>query len=97
MQHGVPRVERGSSLAYSELMTYYVIDAFADRLFAGNPAAVCLLEHPLALHRQLAAARTACGKAALQVQIAALNRAIDPLAFRLCDLNSAEARLVLAP
>lgn len=35
-------------MAYSELMTYYVIDAFADRLFAGNPAAVCLLEHPLA-------------------------------------------------
>lgn len=29
-------------------MTYYVIDAFTDKAFAGNPAAVCLLEHPLA-------------------------------------------------
>ena len=29
-------------------MTYYVIDAFTDKPFAGNPAAVCLLEHPLA-------------------------------------------------
>jgi len=35
-------------LTYSTLMTYYVIDAFTDKAFAGNPAAVCLLEHPLA-------------------------------------------------
>src|SRR5664280_2868 len=29
-------------------MKYYIIDAFTDRLFAGNPAAVCLLQEPLA-------------------------------------------------
>ncbi|MCX6083516.1 MAG: PhzF family phenazine biosynthesis protein [Caldiserica bacterium] len=28
-------------------MKYYVIDAFTDKLFAGNPAAVCLLQEPL--------------------------------------------------
>ena len=27
---------------------YYHVDAFADRVFAGNPAGVCLLEQPLA-------------------------------------------------
>lgn len=29
-------------------MKYYIVDAFTDKLFAGNPAAVCLLERPLA-------------------------------------------------
>ena len=28
-------------------MKYYVIDAFADKLFSGNPAGVCLLDAPL--------------------------------------------------
>ncbi len=28
-------------------MRYYVIDAFADQAFAGNPAVVCLLENPI--------------------------------------------------
>jgi predicted PhzF superfamily epimerase YddE/YHI9 len=28
-------------------MRYYVIDAFTDTAFAGNPAAVCLLENPI--------------------------------------------------
>jgi len=28
-------------------MRYYLIDAFTDRAFAGNPAAVCLLENPI--------------------------------------------------
>src|SRR5450830_760127 len=28
-------------------MTYFIIDAFTDKAFAGNPAAVCLLEKPL--------------------------------------------------
>ena len=83
-------------MTYSTLMTYYVIDAFTDKAFAGNPAAVCLVEHPLALHSQLAAAGTACEKSALQLQITALDRAIDVLVFRLHDLSSDEARLVLA-
>jgi len=29
-------------------MKYYIIDAFTDKAFAGNPAAVCLLQEPLA-------------------------------------------------
>ena len=29
-------------------MKYYVVDAFTDTVFRGNPAGVCLLEHPLA-------------------------------------------------
>lgn len=28
-------------------MKYYVVDAFADQLFQGNPAGVCLVERPL--------------------------------------------------
>ncbi|HWQ21551.1 MAG TPA: PhzF family phenazine biosynthesis protein, partial [Clostridia bacterium] len=32
---------------YTECMKYYIIDAFTDKLFAGNPAAVCLLQEPL--------------------------------------------------
>lgn len=28
-------------------MKYYIVDAFADELFTGNPAGVCLLEHDL--------------------------------------------------
>lgn len=28
-------------------MKYYVVDAFSDRPFQGNPAGVCVLEHPL--------------------------------------------------
>ena len=33
---------------YNDIMKYYIIDAFTDKLFAGNPAAVCLLQEPLA-------------------------------------------------
>ncbi len=32
---------------YTEHMTYFIIDAFTDKAFAGNPAAVCLSERPL--------------------------------------------------
>lgn len=28
-------------------MKYYIVDAFTDRLFRGNPAGVCLLEREL--------------------------------------------------
>jgi len=28
-------------------MKYYVVDSFADKLFSGNPAGVCLVEHEL--------------------------------------------------
>ena len=38
-------------------MKYYVVDAFTDTVFRGNPAGVCLLEHPLsdALMQSIAA------------------------------------------
>lgn len=26
-------------------MKQYIVDAFTDRIFSGNPAAVCVLEH----------------------------------------------------
>lgn len=29
-------------------MKYYIVDAFADQLFRGNPAGVCLLDHEIA-------------------------------------------------
>ena len=28
-------------------MRYYLVDAFTDRLFSGNPAGVCLADRPL--------------------------------------------------
>lgn len=28
-------------------MTYYIIDAFADSLFSGNPAGVCIVDKPV--------------------------------------------------
>ena len=38
-------------------MQYYVVDAFTDRLFGGNPAGVCLLKKPIsdALMQNIAA------------------------------------------
>jgi PhzF family phenazine biosynthesis protein len=38
-------------------MRYYLIDAFADRPFAGNPAVVCLLDRPLSDAAMAALAR----------------------------------------
>jgi hypothetical protein len=44
----------------------------------------------LTLHRQLTATGTDREKSGLQLQIAALDRAIDSLVFRLYDLRDAE-------
>src|SRR5690349_14053126 len=35
--------EAGMSAATDKVVPLYLVDAFADRAFAGNPAAVCLL------------------------------------------------------
>jgi hypothetical protein len=51
---------------------------------------VRLVDQMLALHRQLAATGTAREKSALQLQIAALDRAIDSLVFQLYGLSAAE-------
>jgi hypothetical protein len=57
---------------------------------------VRLVDQMLTLHHQLAATGTAREKSALQLQIAALDRAIDSLVFRLYDLSPDEAGLVLS-
>ena len=51
---------------------------------------VHLVDQMLTLHRQLAAAGTAREKSALQVQIAALDHAIDSLVFRLYEVSTFE-------
>ena len=51
---------------------------------------VCLVDQMLALHRELAAAGTDREKSGLQLQIAALDRAIDSLVWRLYSLRDAE-------
>jgi len=38
-------------------MTYFIIDAFTDKAFAGNPAAVCLLEKPMSSELMASIAR----------------------------------------
>jgi hypothetical protein len=55
---------------------------------------VALVEQMLALHRQLAAAKTAHDKTALQRQIAATDRQIDRLVYQLYDLTEEEIKLV---
>jgi hypothetical protein len=51
---------------------------------------VRLVDQMLTLHRQLTATGTDREKSGLQLQIAALDRAIDSLVFRLYDLRDAE-------
>jgi hypothetical protein len=57
---------------------------------------VRLVDQMLTLHRQLATAGTAREKSALQLQIAALDHAIDSLVFRLYDLSAEEGNTVKA-
>jgi hypothetical protein len=54
---------------------------------------VRLVDQMLTLHRQLATAGTAREKSALQLQITALDRAIDSLVFRLYAISHADDRL----
>ncbi|MCX6029136.1 MAG: Eco57I restriction-modification methylase domain-containing protein [Chloroflexi bacterium] len=55
---------------------------------------VALVESMLALHRQLAAAKTSHEQTALQRQIDATDRQIDRLVYELYDLTEEEARIV---
>jgi hypothetical protein len=55
---------------------------------------VALVEQMLALHRQLAAAKTAHDKTALQRQIAATYRQIDRLVYTLYNLTEEEIKIV---
>ena len=57
---------------------------------------VRLVEQMLVLHRQLATAGTDREKSGLQLQIAALDRAIDSLVFRLYDISPDEVRSILS-
>lgn len=56
-------------------MQYFVVDAFTDRLFAGNPAGVCLLDKPLsdAVLQQIAAENNLAETAFLQKQAKGYN------------------------
>jgi len=55
---------------------------------------VALVEGMLALHRQLAAAKTPTAKTALQRQIAATDRQIDGLVYELYGLTEEEIGIV---
>jgi len=55
---------------------------------------VRLVDQMLALHRQLATTGTDREKSGLQLQIAALDRAIDSLVFRLYDLSPKEEEII---
>jgi len=54
---------------------------------------VALVDRMLALHRQLAAARTPAEKTMLQRQIDATDRQIDTLVYALYDLTEEEIRV----
>ena len=55
---------------------------------------VRLVDQMLTLHRQFAASGTDREKSGLQLQIAALDRAIDSLVFRLYCLSDSDATLL---
>ena len=57
---------------------------------------VRLVDQMLTLHRQLAAPGTDREKSGLQLQISALDHAIDSLVFRLYDISPDEARSSLS-
>ena len=57
---------------------------------------VALVERMLALHRQLAAAKTPTAKTVLQRQIDATDRQIDRLVYELYGLNEEEIEIVEA-
>lgn len=61
---------------------------------ASHDHMVALVEQMLALHQQLAAAKSAHDKTALQRQIAATDRQIDRLVYALYHLSEEEIRLV---
>ncbi|GAB4457856.1 MAG: hypothetical protein Fur0044_51210 [Anaerolineae bacterium] len=61
---------------------------------ASHDHMVALVEQMLALHQQLAAAKSAHDKTALQRQIAATDRQIDRLVYALYNLTDEEIRLV---
>ena len=55
---------------------------------------ISLVDQMLTLHRQLAASGTDREKSGLQLQIAALDRAIDSLVFRLYELSAKEEEIL---
>ncbi|MCH8020398.1 hypothetical protein IH785_11100 [candidate division KSB1 bacterium] len=55
---------------------------------------VTLVERMLALHKQLAGAKTPQAKTVLQRQIEATDRQIDRLVFELYDLTEGEIKIV---
>jgi hypothetical protein len=62
----------------------------------GHDRIVSLVERMLALHKQLAAAKTAHAKTNLQRQIDATDTQIDKLVYDLYDLSADEIKIVEA-
>jgi len=91
--------ETGTALrgGYFRMKTAYLNPFPMRPIDFSNPAdkamhdeMVHLVDQMLTLHRQLATAGTDREKSGLQLQIAALDRAIDSLVFRLYGLSTAE-------
>jgi len=51
-------------------MKQYVVDAFTDKVFSGNPAAVCVLDEPISeeLMMNITKEKTICRKQHLQLK-----------------------------
>ena len=86
---------------YLRFFTQYVSELPIHTINFSDPAdkarhdrMVELVEHMLALHRQLAAAKTPTDKTAIQRQIDMTDRQIDQLVCELYDLTDAEIKIV---
>jgi hypothetical protein len=71
-----------------------VIDAAKAADKARHDRMVQLVEHMLALHKQLAAAKAPHDKTVLQAQIDATDRQLDRLVYDLYGLTEEEIRIV---
>jgi len=79
---------------YMEKVPIRVIDATNSSDKTRRDRMVSLVEQMLALHKQLATARTPHEKTSLQIQIAATDRQIDRLVYDLYGLTEEEIRIV---
>jgi hypothetical protein len=79
---------------YMEKVPIRVIDSFNTADKALHDRMVQLVEHMLALHKQLASAKAPHDKTVLQAQIDATDRQIDRLVYDLYGLTEEEIRIV---
>ena len=86
---------------YLRFFTQYVSELPIRTINFSDPAdkarhdrMVELVEHMLALHKQLAAAKTPTDKIAIQRQINATDHQIDQLVYELYDLTDEEIKII---